>query len=95
MLERHLEVILKKRNTPVTTTQIHDALILCKKIIFQDQKSNRLFEMDSNKPVEAKQIYEAVGLKWRQSTRELSNPGHDVVPSSMSVKPQVAGIAPL
>lgn len=95
VLERHLEVILKKRNTPVTTTQIHDALILCKKIIFQDQKSNRLFEMDSNKPVEAKQIYEAVGLKWRQSTRELSNPGYDVVPSSMSVKPQVAGIAPL
>lgn len=95
VLERHLEVILKQRNTPITTTQIHDALIMCKKIIFQDQKTNRLFEMDSNKPVEAKTIYEAVGLKWRQQTKELPNPKGSVVPSSLSVMPQVSGIDPL
>lgn len=94
VLERHLEVILKQRGTPVTTTQVHDALKFCKKIIFQDQKSNRLFEMDANKPVEAKQIYEALGLKWRQATKELPNPGGLVVPSSISVNPQASGIAP-
>jgi transposase len=95
VLERHLEVLLKQRNTPVTTTQIHDALGKCKKIIFQDNKSNRLFEMDSNKPIEAKKIYEAVGLRWRYATRELENPGGNVVPSSVSVMPQLSGIDPL
>jgi hypothetical protein len=74
VLERHLEVILNKRGTPLTTTQIHDSLIRCEKIIFQETKSNRLFEMDRNKPTEAKTIYEALGLPLRSETREISTP---------------------
>ena len=56
VLERHLEVILKQRKTPLTITNILDALRKCKRIIVQDQASHRLFEMDSNKPAEAKII---------------------------------------
>jgi transposase len=95
VLERHLEVRLKKRGTPLTAMNIHDALSGCQKILFQDQKTHRLFEMDCNKSVEAKQIYAALGLPWRSPTRELPRPDGCVVPSELSVKPQVSGIAPL
>lgn len=95
VLERHLEVTLQKRGTPLTATQIHDALSHCEKIHFQDEKSHRLFEMDRHKPAEAKVIYEALGLPLRARTRELPNPGASVVPMVHSVRPQAYGIAPL
>jgi transposase len=95
VLERHLELILQKRGTPLTATQIQDALGHCEKILFQDQKSNRLFEMDRNKPAEAKVIYEALGLPLRAETRELLHPGGSVVPMVHSVMPQAYGIAPV
>lgn len=95
VLERHLEVRLQKRGTPLTSTQIKDALGHCEKIHFQDKKSNRLFEMDRNKPAEAKMIYEALGLPLHAATRELPNPGCNVVPMVHSVKPQAYGIAPV
>jgi transposase len=92
VLERHLEQILKKRRKPLTHINIHDALSLCKKIIFQEGGTHRLFQMSSNKPDEAKVIYKTLGLNWRSSTIELPNPGQNVVPSSHSVIPQVYGI---
>jgi transposase len=95
VLERHLEVILKTRGTPLSVTQIHDSLKHCEKIIFQEKKTNRLFEMDRNKPMEAKVIYEALGLPLRSETRELPNPNGNVVPILHSVKPQLYGIAPV
>lgn len=93
VLERTLEVMLKQRGTPLTITNIFDALRPCKKIIFQDKATSRLFEMESNKPVEAKTIYEALGLRWRKETRELPNPGGNVVSSSESVIPESLGIS--
>jgi len=95
VLERHLEVRLKKRGTPLTTTQIHDALRGCEKIIFQEKKTNRVFEMDRNKPAEAKIIYEVLGLSLRSQTRELHTPDGSVVPMLHSVKPQLYGIPPV
>lgn len=92
VLERHLEVVLKQRQTPLTTTNIFDALRACKKIIFQDKTSFRLFEMQSNKPIEARIIYEALGLRWKKETRELPNHGGNVVSSSWSVIPESLGI---
>ena len=88
VLERSLEVTLKKRNTPLTSTNIHDALSHCQRIVFQEKKTHRLFEMDTNKPVEAKVLYEAVAIPWRRATRELPNPGGNVVSSTLSVKPE-------
>ena len=84
--------MLKQRGTPLTITNIFDSLRPCKKIIFQDKTTFRLFEMQSNKPVEAKTIYEALGLRWRKETRELPNPGGNVVSSSESVIPESLGI---
>ncbi len=92
VLERQLELRLKRRGTPLTVTNIHDALNLCHKIIFQEKITNRLFEMDSNKPSEAKKIYEAVGIPWRSQTRELPTPPASVVPSVVSVIPEVVGL---
>lgn len=92
VLERSLEVTLKKRNTPLTSTNIHDALSHCCKILFQDKKTHRLFQMDTNKPIEAKVLYEALAIPWRRSTRELPNPNGNVVSSTLSVKPQHAVI---
>jgi transposase len=91
-LERHLELILKKAGLHITTQNIHDALRRCERVIFQDKKSNRLFQMGSNKSVEAKQIYTAIGLDPRARTYELPNPKAPVVPTSHSVKPQLVGI---
>ncbi|MBI3901122.1 MAG: transposase, partial [Chlamydiia bacterium] len=95
VLERHLEVRLKKSGQPLTTQNIHDALSKCQKVILQDRRSFRLYEVDSNKPPEAKQIYEAVGLTWRKPTRELPRTKGLVVSSVGSVRPQAMGIAPL
>lgn len=95
VLERHLEVRLEKSGLFLTTKNIHDALSMCQKIILQDKRTHRLFEMDSNKPPEAKQIYQAVGLPWRKQTRELPKPEGLVVSSVGCVKPQDIGIAPL
>lgn len=81
VLERHLYARLKKNETPLTTTNIHNALRLCKKIELQDIKTFRLFQLSTNKPIEAKQIYETVGLNWRSQTIELTNPQKNVVPS--------------
>ena len=91
-LERHLELILKKSGVALTTLNIHDALRRCENIIFQDKKSNRIFSMGSNKSIEAKQIYAALGLNPRSSTREICDLKAPVVPSSHSVKPQLSGI---
>jgi transposase len=85
VLERHLYAKLKKSEAPLTTTNIHNALRSCKKIVLQDSKNFRLFELSTNKPIEAKQIYETVGLDWRSQTIELPNPNKSVVPS-LSVK---------
>ena len=41
--------------------------------------------MGTNKPIEAKQIYEVVGLNWKSQTIELLNPQRSVVPS-VSIK---------
>jgi transposase len=95
VLERHLEVRLKKSSLQLTSQNIHDALGKCQKVILQDRRSFRLFELDSNKPKEAKQIYEAVGLPWRKPTKELETPEGLVVSSVGSVIPQTIGIAPL
>lgn len=92
VLERSLEVTLKKRNTPLTSTNIHDALSHCQRILFQEKKTHRLFEMDTNKPIEAKVLYEAVGIHWRRATRELPNPEGNVVSSVLSVKPESLAI---
>jgi len=92
VLERSLEVTLKKRNTPLTSTNIHDALSHCQRILFQEKKTHRLFEMDTNKPVEAKVLYEAVAIPWRRPTRELPNPKGNVVSSVLSVKPESLAI---
>lgn len=92
VLERSLEVILKKRNTPLTPTNIHDALSHCQKIILQEKRTHRLFEMDTNKPIEAKTLYEALGIPWRRPTRELPNPKGNVVSSVLSVKPESLAI---
>lgn len=81
VLERHLHARLKKAGAPLTTTNIHNALRMCKKIELQDQKNFRLFQLNTNKPIEAKQIYETVGLHWRSQTVELPNPKKSVVPS--------------
>lgn len=81
VLERHLYARLKKNETPLTTTNIHNALRLCKNIELQDAKTFRLFQLSTNKPIEAKQIYETVGLNWRSQTVELPNPKKSVVPS--------------
>ena len=91
-LERHLELILKKSEIPLTTQNIHDALRRCENTVFQDKKSNRIFSMSSNKPIEAKQIYTAVGLNPRSTTREICDPKLPVVPSLHSVKPELSGI---
>lgn len=92
VLERYLEVMLKQRGTLLTTTNIFDALRACRKIIFQDKTTFRLFEMENNKPIEARRIYEALGLHWKKGTRELPNPGGNVVSSSESVIPESLGI---
>jgi transposase len=81
VLERHLYARLKKAEAPLSTTNIHNALRLCKKIVLQDTKTFRLFQLATNKPIEAKQIYEVVGLDWRSQTIELPNPKKNVVPS--------------
>jgi transposase len=91
-LERHLELILKKSGMALTSLNIHDALRRCENIIFQDKKSNRIFSMGSSKSVEAKQIYVALGLNSRSSTREICDLKAPVVPSLHSVKPQLSGI---
>jgi transposase len=92
VLERSLEVTLKKRNTPLTPINIHDALSHCQKIIFQENRTHRLFEMDTNKPLEAKILYEALAIPWRRPTRELPNPKGNVVSSVLSVKPESLAI---
>lgn len=92
VLERHLEVILKKNGTPLTLDAIHQALLHCKKIILQDQKTSRVYEVPSNKPMEAKQIYQALGLNSRTQTREIAHPKSSVVCSEWSVRPQAYGI---
>jgi len=81
VLERHLYARLKKAAAPLTTTNIYNALRLCKNIELQDIKTFRLFQLSSNKPIEAKQIYEVVDLNWRSQTIELPNPNKNVVPS--------------
>lgn len=81
VLERHLYVRLRKNKTPFSSVNIHNALRLCKKIELQDVKTFRLFQLSTNKPIEAKQIYEVVGLNWRSQTVELPNPKKNVVPS--------------
>lgn len=91
-LERHLELILKKAGEKLTTQNIHDALKRCEYLIFQDKKSNRVFKMGSNKSIEARQIYTAVGLNPRSSTREIHDLKLPVVPSLHSVKPELCGI---
>jgi transposase len=91
-LERHLELILKKSQVQMTTQNIHDALNQCTNVIFQDKKSKRIFKMGSNKSIEAKQIYTALGIDPRARTFELHDPGMSVVPTSHSVKPELAGI---
>lgn len=93
VLERHLEVMLQ--GAGLTTQNIHDALNKCHRIILQDKRSFRLFELDSNKPTEAKQIYQALGLPWCRPVRELPKTEGLVVSASGSVKPQLTGIAPL
>ena len=85
VLERHLYVRLKKAQTPLSSSNVHNSLKMCKKIILQDVKTFRLFQLDSNKPIEAKQIYEVLKLNWRSKTIELQNPKTNVVPS-LSVK---------
>ena len=89
-LERQLEIKLRAAN--LTTQNIHDALSQCQKVILQDRRTFRLFEIDSNKPPEAKQIYETLGLKWRKATRELPKPDGLVVSSVGRVKPEAIGI---
>jgi transposase len=91
-LERHLEVGLKKVGAALTTQNIHDALIGCQTIFVQDKKTNRMFQMGSNKSEEAKQIYLAVGLSPRSKTVELENPGAPVVPTATSIRPQLCGM---
>jgi transposase len=81
VLERHLYAKLKKDDAPLSTTNINNALRYCRNIILQDSKTFRLFQLSSNKPIEAKQIYETVGLNWRSKTIELENPKKSVVPS--------------
>ncbi len=85
VLERHLYARLKKAQTPMSSTQIHNSLRMCKNIILQDSETFRVFQISTNKPIEAKQIYDLVGLNWRSQTVELPNPKKNVVPS-LSVK---------
>lgn len=91
-LERHLELALKKSGIHLSPQNIHDALSQCSNIVLQDKKSKRIFQMGSNKPIEAKQIYTALGLDPRSRTRELHGPMALVVPTSHSVKAELAGI---
>ncbi len=91
-LERHLEIILKKSGVELTTLNIHDVLRRCENVIFQDKKSNRIFSMESNKSIEARAIYSAIGLNPRSTTREICDLKMPVVPSLHSVKPQLSGI---
>jgi hypothetical protein len=91
-LERHLEIILKKSGVELKTLNIHDALRRCENVIFQDKKSNRIFSMESNKSIEARAIYSAIGLNPRSTTREICDLKMPVVPSLHSVKPQLSGI---
>lgn len=81
VLERNLYARLKKAQTPLTTTNVHNALRLCKNIVLQDKKTFRLFQINTNKPIEAKQIYATLNLEWRAQTVELPNPKKNVVPS--------------
>ena len=81
VLERHLYVRLRKAEAPLTTTNIHNALRLCKKITLQDTKTFRLFQLATNKPIEAKKIYDVLGMDYRSQTIELPNPKKNVVPS--------------
>lgn len=46
--------------TPLTPTNIHNALRLCRNIELQDAKTFRLFQIPTNKPIEAKLIYETI-----------------------------------
>lgn len=87
VLERHLYLKLRFNKTPLTSKQIYDSLRMCKKIVLQEQNTFRLFEIDSTKPIEAQKIYEVVGLNWRSTTTELTNPEKNVVPTSLSVIP--------
>lgn len=92
VLERHLEVILKKQKTPLTIETIHHALHQCKKIIIQDDKTHRVYQMASNKPLEAKHIYQALDLPIRSKTSEIADPRGSVVCTPRSVTPQALGI---
>lgn len=94
VLERYLEALLQKRGTPLTAMNIHDALSGCQKILLQETKSNRLFAVSANKPLEARTIYETLGLNWRSVTREIATPPGPVVCTPPSVKPQAHGIEP-
>jgi hypothetical protein len=81
VLERHLQARLKKQKVELTSKQIHEALRGCKKIILQDSKSFSLFEIQSNKPEEAQDIYKALKLKYKSSAVKRPNPNKLVVPS--------------
>jgi transposase len=91
-LERHLEAGLKKAGITLTTRNVHDALSECQVIYVQDKKTNRMFRLGSNKPEEAKQIYQALGLSPRSKTMEIESPRGPVVPTTNSIKPQLCGI---
>jgi sulfur relay (sulfurtransferase) complex TusBCD TusD component (DsrE family) len=78
--ERHLETILKLKGTPFTFTQIQDALKLCEQILFQDQKTKRLFVMQRNKSAQAKMIDKAVQLLVHSQTRKIALPFSNGVP---------------
>ena len=92
VVERHLEVILKKNKTPLTQDAIHQALTACRRIIFQDKRTSRVYEMPSNKPLQAKQIYSALGLNYRATTQIIARPEASVVCTQQSVRPQDLGI---
>lgn len=72
-LERTLYTKLKQNGSSLTTNQIHDALKRCQRITFYDPVTNRTFEMDSNKPADAKLIFKTMTIPFRQPTQEIPN----------------------
>ena len=67
-LERFLELLLQKNNLNLTPDRIRHALAQVHTTTFEDKLSKKEGKMDSSLPVDAKKIFQVLGISTDSNT---------------------------
>lgn len=70
-MERYLELLLRRRNTPLTPDRIRYAISQIHSVKFRDKVSGKQAVMDSVIPEDGKKIYEALALPTEPETIQI------------------------